>query len=222
MDIKANSDKQKFFSGPMVGFMIAVVIAVIGSISTIRYIYVMQQDLRTWYEKDLVGQNSVQIARVNLLNLDRDLKVLLLAGGSGKMESTMSNIRRHRDNFITQIATARPLFTSKRDSRYIESVFRLSKEYLDKLNAIMVSSDAARLQEISRNYADMSAKFDEIDRVLDKLDDIKQEKDLQVFRTIISQNEITMGITMVILVITIIVRAIHLSVVKKRRSTSSS
>ena len=202
----------------MVGFMIAVVIAVVGSASTIRYVYVMQKDLRMWYEKDLVGQSSVQIARVNLLNLDRDLKVLLLAGGPGKMESTMKNIRRHRDIFITQMDTARPLFTSKRDSRYIESVFRLSKEYLDKLDMVMNSSDATRLQEISRNYAGMSAKFEEIDRVLDKLDDIKQEKDLQVFHTIISQNELTMAVSLIILVISIIVRTIHLSVVKKRIS----
>jgi hypothetical protein len=212
-----NGNKQHFFERAMVGFIIAVAIAIIGGINTIRYVYIMQNDLRSWYENDLLGQNSIQVARINLMNIDRDLKALLLSRDPAKMKATTKNISRHRSNFIKQIEIARALFTSPKDMRYIKTSLSLSNEYLGMLDRIMASNNAARTAEIARTNADMSAKFEKIDAVMDKLDDIKQEKDLRIFRTIISQNEITMGISVLILVITIIIRAIQLSASRKKK-----
>lgn len=45
--MKLSGDYKKFFDGAMAGFIIAILIAIIGSVSTIRYIYAMQKDLRT-------------------------------------------------------------------------------------------------------------------------------------------------------------------------------
>ena len=200
----------------MTGFIIAVIFMLFSSINTLRYVYSMQRDLRTWYEKDLVGQNSIQIARVNLLNLDRDLKVLQIERSPDETRKSLLNIKKHRDTFIRQMAIARPLFTSKTALEQLEFVYRLSKDYLKILDSIMQHHDSDRVHALLLSYGDITARFEEIDKELDKLDDLKQEKDLQVFQNIIGQNEIMMAISFSVLIGSIIFRIFQYSAIKKK------
>jgi hypothetical protein len=212
------NNRLRFLDWTMTGFIIAVVFMLISSINTIRYVYVMQKDLRTWYEKDLVGQNSVQIARVNLLNMDRDLKAVLLGRSPDETGKLLSNISKNRKIFVKQMTIARPLFTTKKAAEQLETVYRRSREYLGILDAIMFLHGPGREEALYRSYADITARFEEIDRELNKLDDFKQEKDLRVFQNIIAQNEAMMVISFAVLILSIIFRLIQFSAIRKKKN----
>jgi hypothetical protein len=217
--LKLNNSFEKYFDGAMIGFIVAVIIALIGSISTIRYIYTMKKDLQTWYDKDLVGQNSIQIARVNLLNLDRDLKGLLLAKNKSEIHKILERAHKHRTIFLVQMAVARPHFTSKKSISELDTVFQLSGEYMQILDEIMPRYDVGSRAVLMREYRDMARRFETIDRVLDKLDDMKQENDLRVFKKIIRQNEATMVVSSSVLILTILFRIIQFSANRKKKKS---
>jgi hypothetical protein len=213
---KINGRRLKIFDWAMTGFIIAVIFMLFSSINTIRYVYVMQRDLGTWYEKDLLGQNSIQIARVNLLLLDRDLKVLQIGKNPDETRKSILNIKKHRNIFVQQMDIARPLFTSKTALEQLKLVYRLSKEYLNILDTIMQYQGGDRVHALSLHYGDISARFEEIDREMNKLDDLKQKKDLTTFHNIITQNEIMMGISFFILIASIIFRIFQFFAIKNK------
>ena len=185
----------------LTGFVIAVLIAFISSVNIFIYMNKMKNDLQTMYEKDFLGQNSIQIARVNLLYIDREMKSFFLESNYDNKKRMLQKIEKYEKDYINQVTNAEPFYTSKRG----KEVFLQSKQ---------IYNDYIKLFDDLKNknnkilYNNLDNKFNDLDKLLNNLDDFKQQKDLRIYKNLILQNDITVAVTFLVLIISLIIRII--------------
>jgi Four helix bundle sensory module for signal transduction len=211
---------KKIFNGASAGFITAIIIAIISSINTILFINRMQNDLQTMYEKDLIGQNNIQIARVNLIYLDREIKELILQKDYEAQNKSLDNINGYRQNILEHISIAEPTYTG-RNKQFFKEMKNTHDDYMKLLESniykIKELKNAKVAAEIINIDNEMKTNFVKLDNLLNRLDDIKQQKDIRIYKNIIVTNNITLIITILVLFGTIGVRFI-LYLIDKRKN----
>jgi Four helix bundle sensory module for signal transduction len=212
MDIKNNIANlktaiQKFASHPTWGLITAIVIALATNLWTVRYIYSLQTDLQTMCEKDLIGQNYIQTARIKLMTIGKEMSTLLLLKDGQEKADAIRNIFAEKSEVESFIRKSAPLYRSKRDA----GVFRAATQRIAECSSIIDTLiDMSRSGTIKRARGvivnDMGTVFAKTDSVLYKLDNMKMRHDIRLFKSINYQLSVSVIVTLLTLVFTIAVK----------------
>jgi len=212
---------KKIFNWEIIVFFVAILLALLSSINTLYYTNDFYHDLKIMYEKDWIGQNHIQIARVYLLYSERELNHLLLAKSIREKETALSNISRFKQNFTENINIAEPLYYGTNGKRIINEMKDVYNEYFRLVDSVAEHHSFSIENREIPALKDLMLKFDQLDNLLNKLDDLKQEKDLRIYKKIIDEQEYIMTISVLVLIGTIIFRIIILIQNKKRDKSNS-
>jgi len=120
-------------NGIIIGFVAAIVVSIFSSISTINYTNGVYTDLKTMYEKDIIGQNYIQTTRVNLLYCDREFSHFLLAKDETIKASTLANTIKFKKGFRENMKNAKPLYYSTEGKSLLIKVEKAQQEYFELL-----------------------------------------------------------------------------------------
>jgi hypothetical protein len=201
---------KNIFNGAILGFIAAILISLFSSINTINYTSGFYTDLKTMYEKNLIGQNYIQISRVYLLYCDRELNHFLMAGDTAGRYSAIINIKKFKQSFVENIKITEPTYNSPEGKNHMAGMKEAQLEYFTLLEKIIGEYKKGGATPDFRAFGELISKFDRLDKLLDRLDDIKQENDLLVYKKIINEHETALLISVLVLVGSIIFRVILL------------
>jgi two-component system, sensor histidine kinase and response regulator len=212
---------RKIFNGASAGFIVAIVIAIVSSANSAFYINNMKKDLQTMYEEDLIGQNSIQTVRVNMIYLDREMKELILHNDIDTQNKSLERIKGYQENVSKHILIAEPTYNTPRNIFLFNKMKATHDQYIsmleDNLRTIKNMKNARANSERIRIDDEMRASFEKLDRILSRLDDIKQQKDITTYKNLLWQNNITLIITFIVLFGTLGIRILILHRNKKSK-----
>lgn len=194
----------------LAGFVVAVLIAFVSSVNIFMYMNKMKNDLQTMYEKDFMGQNNIQIARINLLYIDREIKSYFLESNYGDKNLILKNIEKYKNDYITRASNAELFYTAPRGKETFVQAKQLYNDYVKLF-------DDLKKDYNHDLYERLTDKFNALDKLLDNLDDLKQQKDLRIYKNLLIQNDITIAVTFIVLIVSLIIRIII--AINKRKIT---
>lgn len=198
--------KKNILNGAITALLIALVISIITSINVINYTNNLHDDLKTMYEKDIIGQSYIQTARVNLIYIYSETKNLFLLNDD-EIDPQVVKIRYYENGFREYLSSSRPLFYSEKARGLFISVDAAYSEYRILLDET-IRSFKDNKKETAKNILlnDLKIRNERLDNLLNKLDVIKQENDLKYYKKIVLEHEITIVVTILLLVGTIVIR----------------
>jgi hypothetical protein len=194
----------KFIGNTTWSLIAAIVFLLASSILTVRYISSLQGDLQTMFEKDLLGQNYVQTARIRLLTIDKEINTLFLLKDAKVKNDAVDAVMSHRTELEFYLKKAAPYSRSKRERRLvaeIDAAFLECKATIDTLLYLSKNDGSERATALI--LGDMKKRFEKFDGLLDKVDDIKLKHDIRIYRNIDYQLTISIVFTLATLLVTI-------------------
>jgi hypothetical protein len=202
-------------NGIIIGFVAAIVVSIFSSISTINYTNGVYTDLKTMYEKDIIGQNYIQTTRVYLLYCDREFNHFMLAKDEKIKVSTQVNIIKFKKGFLENMRNAKPLYYSTEGKSLMIKVEKAQQEYFELLEGKVEKVKQGQIKVELTNFEDLTAKFNQLDELLRRLDNIKKRNDLHIYRNFINAHKMNIFISVILLIGSIIFRAVI--VIRKHR-----
>ncbi len=73
------------------------------TLNIVYYINSLNDDLTVMFEKDLLGLHNIQSARVNLFNLDGEIKNFFIQKDNQNINHLTAKISEYKKGYITQI-----------------------------------------------------------------------------------------------------------------------
>jgi GNAT superfamily N-acetyltransferase len=210
---------QKFIDNPMLGLFSAIVIALISSVVTIKYIASLQSDLQSMYGQDLIGRNYVQTARIRLLSLENDIGGLFLLSDSTARDSAAETVFKQRTTLEGLLKKAKPLYRTKRSAAWIANATKLFAEcgvLID--SAVTLSKSDRKSNGYALYFGKIRKHFEKIDKWLSNLDEIKLRNDIKKYRAIDYGLTISIVFTLATLLATIIFKIFAFRRTRRNRS----
>lgn len=154
------------------GLLIVTAISLFCSLFTLRNISSLQHDLQVMYERDFIGQNSVQLVRVRLLMVDRDVaKLFLVRNDAGKDIMTESILKDEEQIKMLMTNSSRFFVSGITFNTFKESEESLS-HYFTKVNKVIDLSKKADKEEAGAIVlGEMKVSLEKLDHLLEQLDD---------------------------------------------------
>ncbi len=207
---------------PTWGLVVAVVIALIANLSTIQYIFSLQNNLEGMFKTDLIGQNYIQTARIKLLSINKDINNLFLLTDVDEKYLVTEKILTHKREVGELIAKSKPFYGTKKSSRLVGEAGASFAECAITIDSLIaLSKSEATGEAVDVITGPMKHEFETLDSLLGYLDGVKQRHDIRVYKNIDYQLTISIIFTLVALVITIGVRIfVFRSQKKGSRSTT--
>jgi hypothetical protein len=160
------------------------------------------------YEKDIIGQNYIQTTRVNLLYCDREFSHFLLAKDETIKASTLANTIKFKKGFRENMKNAKPLYYSTEGKSLLIKVEKAQQEYFELLEGKIEKIRSGQIKVELTNFEDLTAKFNQLDELLRRLDNIKKKNDLHIYQNFINAHKTNIFISVILLIGSIIFRAI--------------
>jgi hypothetical protein len=162
------------------------------------------------YERDFIGQNSVQLVRVRLLMVDRDVaKLFLVRNYAGKRTMTES-IFKDEEQIKMLMTNSGRFFVSgitfntfKESEKYLSHYFAIVNKVVD------LSKKTDKEEAGAIVLGEMKANLEKLDHLLDQLDDFKVQHDIKLYKRIVNQLNLSLVVTFLVLFGTIMIR-LHL------------
>jgi hypothetical protein len=194
-------------TNPTWGLVIAIAISLVGNLLTIQYIFTLQNNLETMFNTDLIGQNYIQSARINLLTINKEINKLFLVSDLDEKYLVTEKILTGRRDVETLLAKSKPFFGSKRSGLLLADATKLFSECGATIDSLIaLSKSGATTDAVVIITGQMKTQFERLDGQLGNLDQIKMRHDLRVFRNIDFQLTVSIVFTAVALAITVGVR----------------
>ena len=207
---------------PTWGLVVAVVIALIANLSTIQYIFSLQNNLEGMFKTDLIGQNYIQTARIRLLSINKDINNLFLLTDVDEKYLVTEKILSHKREVGELIAKSKPFYGTKKSARLVGEAGATFTECVTTIDSLIVLSKAEETNEaVNVITGPMKHEFETLDSLLGYLDGVKQRHDIRLYKNIDYQLTISIIFTLVALVITIGVRIFVFRSQKKRKQVST-
>jgi amino acid permease len=206
MTSKSKIFLHEIFHNPTWGLWLAIAISFVSSILTVVYISSLKNDLQELYEKDFLGQNYMQTARIKLLLIDKEIRNIFFSREPGVKSAALMKINSYRMEIPVFIKKIKPVHHSEFFSLNNETNAVLS-EYLKTIDTLLpLSSLGNRNKTVSIFWETMKIDLNRLDVLLDSLDNIKQRHDLHIFNAIKLNLTGSMIFTGIALIISVIVR----------------
>ena len=185
-------------------------VSLFSSIFTLRNISSLQHDLQVMYERDFIGQNSMQLVRVRLLMVDRDVaKLLVLRNDSGRRIMTEGIIREEEQIKMLMTNSGRFFASGMTSNTFMESQKSLSR-YFAIVNKVMGRYRKTENEEAGAiALGEMKTSLEKLDHLLEQLDDFKVQHDIKLYKRIVNQLNLSLVVTLLVLLGTVIIR-LHL------------
>ena len=189
------------------GLVIAIMISLVTNILTIQYIFSLQDDLQSLVKKDLLGQNYIQAAQIKLLSIEKELYGLFLSKNTATTLAAIRTVTTEKNAMEALLAKAKPQFKSKKGAALFSAVlkdFSKCENIIDTL--IVLARTGATNVALDMLAGDMAEQFDSFGDQLHILDDIKQKRDIKVYKNIDYELSISVTFTVIAVIVTIIIR----------------
>jgi hypothetical protein len=192
------------------GLLIVTAISLFSSVFTLKNISSLQHDLQTMYERDFIGQNSMQLVRVRVLMVDRDVaKMFILGDIAGRRIMAESILKDEEQIRVLMTNSARFFVSGAISNTFRESENSLS-HYFAIVNRVTELLKKADMGEAGAILAgEMKTSLEKLDHLLEQLDDFKVQHDLKLYKRIVNQLNLSLVVTLLVLSGTIIIR-LHL------------
>jgi hypothetical protein len=189
------------------GLVIAIVISLVTNILTIQYIFSLQDDLQSLVKKDLLGQNYIQAAQIKLLSIEKELYGLFLSKNTATTLAAIRTVTAEKNAMEALLAKAKPQFKAKKGAALFSAAlkdFSKCENTIDTL--IVLARTGATNVALDMLAGDMAEQFDSFGDQLHILDDIKQKRDIKVYKNIDYELSISVTFTVIAVIVTIIIR----------------
>ena len=190
------------------GFIFAMSVTIISSITSIYYTLHILNALKNMYELDVVGANYTQKAIVNRLNIENELKTIILNDKNESIEKNIDNIKSFKNDFFDNMEKAEPLFTSDTGKKYFKDAKISADKYFKIIDAFLIDSSQDKKKSALKSLKESSKVGKDLHQKLDGLDNFKQRKNLNFDSTIIIIFQTNLLIIVSILLISIIIRIV--------------
>ncbi|HMD67809.1 MAG TPA: MCP four helix bundle domain-containing protein [Chitinivibrionales bacterium] len=208
---------------PIWSLVAAVAIALIANVSTIQYIFSLQNNLEGMFKTDLIGQNYIQTARIKLLSINKDLNNLFLLTDVDEKYLVTEKILTHKREVGYLIAKSKPFYGTKKSARLVGEAGASFADCAITIDSLIVlSKTEATVEAVDVITGPMKHEFETLDSLLGYLDGVKQRHDIRLYKNIDYQLTISIIFTLVALVITIGVRIFVYQNAKKPSKTHNT
>jgi hypothetical protein len=198
------------------GFIFALTITVIGSLSSIYFTVNISNGIRNMYENDLAGANYIQSARIDLLNIENEQKIILLDENNASIEKNIGIMMSYKNQFNGHMKKAEPLFASKAGRKYFDDAMLSSDNYFKIIDEFLDDLKKDKKKAVMLTLTEVNNISLELDQKLDRLDNYKQTKNLNSYSTVSIIFQTNLLIIVLILLISIIIR-IYLFINQKKQ-----
>jgi hypothetical protein len=197
------------------GFIFALSVTIISSISSIYFTLHISNSLKNMYELDIAGAHFIQKALVNRLNSGNELKIILLDEKNESEQRKIDNIISYKNEFLKNMENAEPLFSSDTGKKYFKDAKISSEKYFKIIDALLsVIKDGKKETVLKSLKSETKAGLD-LDQKLERMDNLKQRKNLKFYSTLIIILQTNLLIIVSILLISIVVRILFFIKQKK-------
>lgn len=204
--------------GMAYGFIAAIIITIISSVSSILYTQNLYNGLKV-NENDQMGANYILDARIDLLKIEQNHKNLLICDDTKASAAYLAQINSLKSGILLDLNKADPTFLHKKGREFLEDAKKLSDNYmkdLDHLISLVKMNSIASARRFSLTY--VSSNYTQLDSVLNRMDNFKQDRNLQFYKTVIVIYQINLSIMIMILITTLTARV--LLFVNRRKKTA--
>jgi hypothetical protein len=195
---------RKFTTDPAWGFVVAIVVSLFSSVSSVVYIHSLKNDLQKMYLGEFLGQNFIQTARIKLIAINKDMLSALLVTNSSEKSKVIDRIETNKRDLTLLYGKSRLSYRSKRINSLIRDVGASQTECTRMVDTVV---DLVKMNRKDEAYRLLSGKlkdrFAEEDSLLSKIDNLKQSHDIKVYKNINYQLSISILFTLVALVFAI-------------------
>lgn len=191
-------------------------VTVIGSISSIYYTQNMYNGLKSMYENDVLGANYIQISRIALINIENSQKALLISEAQEDIEKHIENIKSFEKELTENIYQADPLFNGPKGKTNIIEAENSAKSYISIIEKIIdLHKSNQKKRAVSVSLFDANSAYSNLDQLLNRMDDYKQEKNLKFYSTSVFVYKVNLCISFFLLLGSVIIRIIFYNKQKK-------
>jgi hypothetical protein len=200
----------KIINDSLWGLLIVTAISLFSSIFTLRNISSLQHELQVMYERNVIGQNSIQLVRVRLLMVDRDVAKLFVVGNDAGKRIMAEGILRDEEQIKTLMANSSRFFVSGMTFNTFRESEKSLSHYFAIVNKVIDLTKKTDKEEAGAIVlGEMKANLEKLDHLLDQLDDFKVQHDIKLYKRIVNQLNLSLVVTFLVLLGTIIIR-LHL------------
>jgi Four helix bundle sensory module for signal transduction len=189
------------------GLVIAIVISLVTNVLTIQYIFSLQDDLQGLVKRDLLGQNYIQAAEIKLLSIEKELYGLFLSKNTTTTLAAIRNVTAEKNAMEALLAKAKPQFKSKKGAGLFSAALKDFSKCEATIDTLIILARAGSTNvALDMLASDMAEQFDAFGDQLHVLDDIKQKRDIKVYKNIDYELSISVLFTVIAVIVTIIIR----------------
>jgi hypothetical protein len=189
------------------GLFIAIGFSVVSSIFAFRYISKLEDNFQLMYDKDVIGQNSIQTARIKLLLIDNGLKNIFLNKEPKIHKVFLEKLSKHKKDLELVLRNLSNLFYTKEGLKLYRFAHDEFQVYLSSLN-VLTENYSQNKDDFSKImvYEEVNDSFIRIDALLKQLENIKFNNNKRIFQKIKFQLELSLTVTVILLVLSIPIR----------------
>jgi hypothetical protein len=192
------------------GLLIVTAVSLFSSIFTLRNISSLQHELQIMYERDFIGQNSMQLVRVRLLMVDRDVAKLFVVRGDSSKRIMAEGILKDEKQINMLMTNSSRFFDSGATFDTFREAEKSLSHYFAIVNRVIGLTNKSDNEEVGTIVSgEMKANLEKLDRLLEQLDDFKVQHDIKLYKRIVNQLDLSLVVTLLVLLGTIIIR-VHL------------
>ena len=156
---------------------VAVITGIVGVVG-LRNMSTMDRLARKMYEEELLGTSHIKEANIDLINISRETRNLLLASSQQDRERFIDQIKRYKKDLHKEVAAAKPRFLTKQGQEKIAAFDDLWKDYAKVSDEVVALVKKEKLQE-KRKVVDLTMgalrqKADRLDNLMTELGKIKE------------------------------------------------
>nr|WP_315258107.1 methyl-accepting chemotaxis protein [uncultured Duganella sp.] len=166
----------KLISGFVFVAVVGAIVACIGIVSMSQ----LNQAADAMYREDLVGLSYIKEANINLIYAGRSRTTFLAATSAEERTRIKADVSQYLDAMDDYLAKARPLFVSEQGQRLLADYVAPASAYRRTIAAALAQAEgeplAQRSEQTSRAHAAARTEADELDKRLDALTALKEER----------------------------------------------
>lgn len=200
---------KKLLNGTIIGFIFAVIVAVLSGINTIMYVKDFSNDMSWMRDNEIAGRNYILKSKIYLRDLDVEIKNLIISEDEIMKNNSVSGVKKAETGLINNLKRARPLFYSKTGKQLIDkslaSAGSLSRES-DLI--ISLAANKEKKEAVKTVFGNFRSETLALDELLSKLENIKAANDSAIYKKLISSQKITILIVIIVLALTVLFRIV--------------
>lgn len=186
------------------GMVIAIAVSLIVNILTIQYIFTLQSELQSLFQRDLLGQNDIQAAQIEILSLEKEVHRLFFVSNAEAAPSVLSSINSCEHDLELLLTKAKLFSRPKKKSVTQGSIaddFTECEKTIGNIIEFVKSGNRGAAIGIAEGKLDQ--QFEAIVKRLHSMDKIKQKHDIKVYKRIDYELSISVLFTIAAVIVTI-------------------